>query len=76
MMIFEFMFQLILSWQWLRLGGGGKKSISIRVNPFLGNVLDTWSMKFDKLSEKISKIRSIGSSEFQDGFDLIDYLSL
>ena len=32
-------------------------------------------MKFDKLSEKISKLRSIGSAEFQDGIDLIDYLS-
>ena len=31
-------------------------------------------MKFDKLSEKISKVRSIGSAEFQDGIDLIIYL--
>ena len=32
-------------------------------------------MKSDKLSEKISKLRSIGPAELQDGIDLIDYLS-
>ena len=56
-------------------GGGAKMSISIMVNPYFDNLSNTWSMMFDKLSEKISKLRLIGSAEFQDGIDLIDYLS-